>query len=188
MKVIICHILYTLYWIIIHSDKEIKSCNDQYNTNNNFVDIFIINLALLQERTNSNVYDHNGLNLHYKLDNEFDLVFVVAYQKILQLSYVDKFLNDIHLEFRDKYKNDLADGRYLKEFNFQDSFNVILQSAEDWSKTQLKLPKQMRTFDESVKSKKTVASMIEKKSNEKPKEIKKKEVVFAEGNKISLCI
>lgn len=140
-------------------------------------------IVWLQERTNYSVYDVNGLNLHYKLDNEFDLVFVVAYQKILQLSYVDKFLNDIHLEFRDKYKNDLADGQYIGGFNFQESFNTVLKSAEEWGKSQLKIPKHMRTFDESIKSKKTVASMIEKKSNEKQpiKEVKKKEVVFAEG-------
>jgi len=54
------------------------------------------------------------LTLKYKLDNEFELVFVVAYQKILQLSYVDKFLNDIHLEFRDRYKTDLQEGLYFQ--------------------------------------------------------------------------
>lgn len=128
------------------------------------------------------MYDHKGLNLHYKLDNEFDLVFVIAYQKILQLSYVDKFLNDIHLEFRDKYKNDLSNGTYFGGFDFQENFNSVLRASEEWGKTQLKIPKQMRTFDESVKSKKTVASMIEKKTDEKPtKEVKKKEVAFAQG-------
>ena len=128
------------------------------------------------------MFDHNGLNLHYKLDNEFDLVFVVAYQKILQLSYVDKFLNDVHLEFRDKYKNDLSSGRYFREFEFNDSFQSVLRSAEKWGKSQAKVPKPMRTFDESTKSKKTVASMIERKGEEKPvKDIKKKEVVFTEG-------
>jgi len=40
-----------------------------------------------------------------------------------------------------------------------------LASAEAWSKQQSLAPKQMRTFDESVKSKKTVASMIEKKAD-----------------------
>lgn len=135
----------------------------------------------MQERTGINTFDHNGLSLQYKLDNEFDLVFVVAYQKILQLSYVDKFLNDIHLEFRDKYKNELTDGKYFIDFNFIDSYNATLQSAEQWSKVQAKLPKQMRTFEESVKSKKTVASMIEKKGEEKPvKATKKKEVNFAD--------
>lgn len=136
---------------------------------------------IFQERTGNNVFDHNGLTLQYKLDNEFDLVFVVAYQKILQLSYVDKFLNDIHLEFRDKYKNDLSDGRYFQEFDFVDRYNSTLQSAEEWSNQQAKAPKQMRTFDESVKSKKTVASMIERKGEEKnnKQQQKKKEVNFA---------
>ncbi|KAI4464108.1 signal recognition particle receptor subunit alpha [Holotrichia oblita] len=134
----------------------------------------LITNVILQERTGNNVYDHKGLNLHYKLDNEFDLVFVIAYQKILQLSYVDKFLNDIHLEFRDKYKNDLSNGSYFGGFDFQESFNSVLRASEEWGKTQLKIPKQMRTFDESGKSKKTVASMIEKKSNDKPKMSHKK--------------
>lgn len=38
---------------------------------------------------------------------------MIAFQKILQLSYVDKFLDDIQLEFRDKYKNDLARKNYF---------------------------------------------------------------------------
>ncbi|KAG5875102.1 hypothetical protein JTB14_020235 [Gonioctena quinquepunctata] len=126
----------------------------------------LIRNVILQERTNVSTFDHNGLLLQYKLDNEFDLVFVVAYQKILQLSYIDKFLNDIHLEFRDKYKNELAD-------------------AEQWAKAQAKHPKQMKSFEDSFKSKKTVASMIERKGEEKPAKIpKKKEVNFAEEEKI----
>jgi len=69
---------------------------------------------LLQERTSSNNnYEQDSLSLKYRLDNEFDLVFVIAFQKILQLSYVDKFLDDIQLEFRDKYKNDLARKNYF---------------------------------------------------------------------------
>ncbi|XP_068906057.1 signal recognition particle receptor subunit alpha homolog [Tenebrio molitor] len=143
----------------------------------------LIRNVILQERSGVHNYDHEGLTLQYKLDNEFDLVFVVAYQKILQLSYVDKFLNDVHLEFRDKYKNDLSDGRYFQEFDFVDSFNATLQSAEQWAKAQAKAPKPMRTFDQSNKSKKTVASMIERKGEEK-KPNKKKEVNFIEEPKV----
>lgn len=114
------------------------------------------------------------MSLQYKLDNEFDLVFVVAYQKILQLSYVDKFLNDIHLEFRDKYKNELSDGKFYQNFNFLDTYNATLRDAEKWSQLQAKQPKQMRTFEESLKSKKTVASMIERKGEDKnAKNVKK---------------
>lgn len=128
--------------------------------------------------------------MQYKLDNEFDLVFVVAYQRILQLSYVDKFLNDVHLEFRDKYKNDLSDGKYFQVFDFMKSYENILKVCEQWGKTQSKIPKHMKTFDESVKSKKTVASMIEKKGDDKKeKPVKKKEVNFVEKGifKTRLC-
>lgn len=110
----------------------------------------------------------------------------MAYQKILQLSYVDKFLNDVHLEFRDKYKNELAEGSQFRQYDFMKSYERILKLSEEWSKTQAKLPKQMRTFDESFKSKKTVASMIEKKGDDKKeKQPKKKEVNFVEKGILS---
>ncbi|XP_066154412.1 signal recognition particle receptor subunit alpha homolog [Euwallacea fornicatus] len=142
----------------------------------------LIQSVILQERPTS-TFEANGLLLQYKLDNEFDLVFVVAYQKILQLSYVDKFLNDVHLEFRDKYKNELSNKRFFQEFQFSDSFNAALQKAVEWGKIQSKIPKQMRTFDESGKSKKTISSMIERKGEEKSaKRDKKKEVNFAKEN------
>jgi hypothetical protein len=37
------------------------------------------------------------LALKYKLDNEFELVFVVAYQKMLPLLYLDKLLDELQL-------------------------------------------------------------------------------------------
>lgn len=115
------------------------------------------------------MYDHDGLSLQYKLDNEFELVFVVAFQKILQLAYVDKFLSDVHLEFRDKYKNDLrVDSRNYGEFDFSADFRRILERAEKWGRQQATMPKQMRSYEDSAKSKKTVASMIERKGEEKP--------------------
>lgn len=70
------------------------------------------------------------------MDNEFELILVVAYQKILQLGYVDKFLSDIHLEFRDKYKNELNSGsnRNFHQYDFIGEFHRILEAAETWSK------------------------------------------------------
>ncbi|XP_073980947.1 signal recognition particle receptor alpha isoform X1 [Rhodnius prolixus] len=137
----------------------------------------LIKSVILQERSGSNSFDHNSLTLKYKLDNEFELVFVVAYQKILQLSYVDKFLDDIHLEFRDKYKDDLQNRRHFLDFNFQGKFKSVLRECEEWGKTQALIPKQMRTFEESFKSKKTVASMIERKGEEKNEKKKPAKVV-----------
>ncbi|CAH0686411.1 unnamed protein product [Spodoptera exigua] len=129
----------------------------------------LIRSVILQERSGNNTFSHNALSLQYKLDNEFELVFVVAYQRILQLSYVDKFLNDVHLEFRDKYKNELQGGHHIMDFDFKSSFEKVLRDCEKWAKSQAKIPKQMRTFEDSQKSKKTVASMIERRGEDKGK-------------------
>jgi len=137
----------------------------------------LIRSVILQERTGNNTFNHENLTLQYKLDNEFELVFVVAYQKILQLSYIDKFLNDIHLEFRDKYKDDLTHGRIFQNFDFGGTFKQVLKLNESQGRKEAHAPKQMKTFDESAKSKKTVASMIENKKDTKVKETKKEEPV-----------
>ena len=133
----------------------------------------------MQERTGNYTYEHDSLLLQYKLDNEFELIFVVAYQKILQLSYVDKLLNDIHLEFRDRFKNELQNSQWFLDYNFKSSYDNILAAAEKWAKAQAKIPKQMRSFDESLKSKKTVASMIERKDD---KENKKQGILHKFGS------
>ncbi|CRL07276.1 CLUMA_CG020255, isoform A [Clunio marinus] len=145
----------------------------------------LIRNVLMQERTGSNSYDHNHLTLQYKLDNEFELVFVVAFQKILQLAYIDKFLSDIHLEFRDKYKNDLRkQGREFNNFDFLENFTRLLKEAEAWGREQATIPRQMRTFEQSNKSKKTVASMIERKGDTSQFQ-NKKSVKIVETQKVS---
>lgn len=127
----------------------------------------LISNVILQERTGNNCFEHNSLILKYKLDNEFELVFVVAYQKILQLAYIDKFLDDIQLEFRDKYKNELGRSWNLQSFDFQRNFKAVLKAAEEWGKIQECIVKPMRTYQESAKSKKSVQSMIQRKDDNK---------------------
>lgn len=62
----------------------------------------------LQERGALGHYEKNGRTLKFKLDNEFDLVFVVVYQSIVKLQYVDRLLTQTQLEFRERYKDSLA--------------------------------------------------------------------------------
>ncbi|KAL5277887.1 SRPR family protein [Megaselia abdita] len=134
----------------------------------------LIRNVILQERSGSKTYEQNELALQYKMDNELDIIMVVAFQKILKLSYLDKFLSDIHLAFRDRYKNEVMDGSLvsrigsLDQDTFKKLYEGILKSAEKWGREQTKLPKQMKSFEDSMKSKKTVASMIESKSGSKP--------------------
>lgn len=106
----------------------------------------------------------------------------MAFQKILQLAYIDKFLSDVHLEFRDKYKNELtAQGREFGNFSFGENFQRLLKEAEAWGREQATIPRQMRTFEQSSKSKKTVASMIERKGDPAPN---KKSVKIVEAQKV----
>merc|ERR1711976_21245 len=129
----------------------------------------LIKSVIPQERGGNDSFNHEALTLKYKLDNEFELIFVVAYQKILQLSYIDKFLNDIQIEFRNKYKEDLQVGKISRNFNdFESDFQRILRDTESAFKQEAKAPRAMRSFGESHKSKKTVSSMIENRKDEKP--------------------
>ncbi|XP_021443912.2 signal recognition particle receptor subunit alpha [Oncorhynchus mykiss] len=132
----------------------------------------LIRSVILQERSGNNSYTHDALSLKYKLDNEFELVFVVGFQKILTLTYVDKFIDDVQLHFRDRYKNELEQkgARTLLSscFAFEDDFKMLLCEAEESSKA--RGPTSMRSFNASLKSQKTVKSMIETKGGDKGKE------------------
>lgn len=133
----------------------------------------LIKSVILQERGGTNTYNHGSLTLKFKLDNEFELIFVVAYQKILQLSYVDKFLTDLQMEFRNRYKDDLQQGKISRNFDFDDTFHHVLKMCEQSSREEAKSKKKMKSFEQSDKSKKTVASMIENKTEDSVKGKKK---------------
>jgi len=125
----------------------------------------LIKSVILQERVHQDLFNYENLSLKFKLDNEFELVFVVGYQKILQLSYVDKFLSDIQKEFRERYKVDLLHGKFLSGFpDFEDIFKTKLKIVEDEAR-KLKNVSRMRTFVESDKSQKTISSMVSKKGD-----------------------
>ncbi|CAM4612001.1 signal recognition particle receptor subunit alpha [Lepidochelys kempii] len=131
----------------------------------------LIRSVLLQERGGNSSFNHEALTLKYKLDNQFELVFVVGFQKILTLTYVDKLIDDVHKEFRDKYRNEFQQkgtlGILNGTFDFKEDFLHLLREAEESSK--IRAPTAMKTFEQSVKSQKTVKSMIETRG-EKPKE------------------
>ncbi|ESO03981.1 hypothetical protein HELRODRAFT_79619 [Helobdella robusta] len=128
----------------------------------------LIKSVILQERGGLGSFTHESLSMKYKLDNEFELVFVIGYQNFLQLSYVDKFLNDIQMEFRNRYKDELHKNLLCLNLDgFTDLFHQKLKACEKSAQTEKTRFVVMKTFDESVKSQKTVASMIEKKKDDK---------------------
>ena len=80
-------------------------------------------------------------------------MFVVAFQKILQLSYIDRLLEQSHLAFRDRYKNELSLGTFNATFDFSDAFAVIHGQLEEELRVQKMQPKVMRSFGQTAKGK-----------------------------------
>jgi len=114
----------------------------------------LIKSVILQERSGSGSFNHGQLAIQYKLDNEFELVFVVGYQNILQLSYIDKLLTDIQLEFRDRYKNKLLGDDFFSEYEFKEKFVEILMENETLSRNK---KREMKSFENSTKAKKIIS-------------------------------
>ncbi|XP_066978787.1 signal recognition particle receptor subunit alpha isoform X1 [Macrobrachium rosenbergii] len=155
-------------WYFQDAAQQLKTSIDAINA--------LIRNVVLQERGGSGIYSHGSLAIKEQLDNEFDLLFVAVYQKILQLSYVDKFLSDIQREFRERYRDELRHGLYYQSFDFSSEYERILRQAEETSRMVKLEVKKPRSFEESAKSKKTVSSMIEKRGGDQPrKPLKKKE-------------
>ena len=125
----------------------------------------LIKSVILQERGVTSAWNHNTLSLQYKLDNEFELVFVVAYQNILKLTYIDKFLSEIQLRFRDKYKRQIENKQFGFDFSdFQEDFNELLKECETEAKLAVRDSQKPKAYNESAKSSKTMSSMMEKKT------------------------
>lgn len=124
----------------------------------------------LQERSTGNKYfEQENLALQFKLDNELDLVFAVVFQKVIQLTYVDTFLADLQQAFKRKFGDSLLTSaqKLSANYEFDKEFRATLSHAEKSAKSSNKASKPMRSFEESLKSKKTVASMIEDKDAKK---------------------
>lgn len=186
----------------------------------------LVRHVFLEERTGQ--YQTSQLQIKCLMDNEFELVFVVGYQKFLQLCYVDKFLDKIQSAFRNKYSDfdlkrilNVAFNKHsskllgLRNKPIEESFQetssklsmkqkrldfcdlsidegiCVLDIAEEFSSIYSECVKSaaprkvdiMRTFQDSSKSKKTIASMIESKPAAEPRPAKKNKKEPSEPSK-----
>jgi len=135
----------------------------------------LIKSVLLQERAvKKNYWESGQLALRYKMDNEFELVFVLAYQKMLSLHYLDKLLDEIQLRFRDMFKEKLQAGNFLEDFSgFSTEFTRTLKLVEEEAKLEKLAQQKPKKFEESAKSQKSIKSMIVSDKNESKSDSKK---------------
>ncbi|CAJ0935150.1 unnamed protein product, partial [Mesorhabditis belari] len=126
----------------------------------------LIRDVLMQERGDVNQFKHNNMTIKFHMDNEFELVFMVVYQSIIQLSYADKLLTEVNKRFRDLYKNVLDNKQmmYLHGMNsfmhFTEEFEGIHNQCMRQSLNEAEVVRKPKTFQESHKSQKTVESLI----------------------------
>ncbi len=80
----------------------------------------------------------------------------VGFQKILTLTYVDKFIDDVQMYFRDRYKNELEQRGALKfllnNFEFGDDFHRLLRWARPffWINKYKCLSKKDKRLDQNI--------------------------------------
>jgi len=147
----------------------------------------LIKSVLLQERAvKKNYWESGQLALRYRMDNEFELVFVIAYQKMLPLLYLDKLLDEIQLRFRDMFQENLKAGKFFEDYSgFDPEFARTLRLVEEESRMEKLTQHKPRKFEQSEKSQKSIKSMIvtdknETKNENKSKKEQKKAVKIAD--------
>ncbi|CAJ0585910.1 unnamed protein product, partial [Mesorhabditis spiculigera] len=159
-----------LYWHHAESDKLYEE-----SINKLIMDV------LAQERANINHFKHNDMVLKFRMDNEYDLLFIVIHHSIIQLAYADKLLADINASFCRNYEEFLSHKENIflsgpEAFeDFTKQFQKLYKSNREESEKEAQVVRKPMSYQESYKSKKTVESMIisrpgeEKKKPEPPK-------------------
>ncbi|CAG8724777.1 619_t:CDS:2, partial [Acaulospora morrowiae] len=117
----------------------------------------LIKDVLIEERGGTHSYNKDSYDLRWIFANELDLIFVVAYQKILQLTYIDELLVTIKKLFCDKFANLIRDTTRSHKYTFDDDFDSILRSIEEKdAREQQNKRKKPREFEETKKFRETV--------------------------------
>lgn len=109
----------------------------------------LIREALIEERSSSSSgrsgqvskWDRDGYSLLWTLANELELVFVVAYQRILQLTYVEELLEAVKRTFLAAYQGtvraivDSTKGKDLGSLGLSPTqLRRLLGGREGWAK------------------------------------------------------
>eukprot|EP00397_Hematodinium_sp_SG-2012_P017667 GEMP01018076.1.p1 GENE.GEMP01018076.1~~GEMP01018076.1.p1 ORF type:complete len:588 (+),score=166.88 GEMP01018076.1:26-1789(+) len=109
----------------------------------------LIKNALIEERVAETFTSFDPYNVKWYLRNDLGLFFVVIYQGILQMTYLDQLLSAVAHDFVGLLDTtvSLLD---LQPHNYDARFKTMLQKV-DKAAREIKRPAQMRTFEETKK-------------------------------------
>eukprot|EP00800_Vazella_pourtalesii_P006899 TRINITY_DN19084_c0_g1_i1.p1 TRINITY_DN19084_c0_g1~~TRINITY_DN19084_c0_g1_i1.p1 ORF type:complete len:616 (+),score=175.32 TRINITY_DN19084_c0_g1_i1:88-1935(+) len=122
----------------------------------------LINQVLLLERFHLATFSLGQLLLEFKLDNKFQLIFVVAYQKIAKLMEIDKLIDTLFSEFRNLFSERLKTSGYFDASVFDTIFKPILKAYEVDNSISISSGRTMKRFTESKKFSKMSETQREK--------------------------
>ncbi|KAI9208885.1 SRP54-type protein [Polychytrium aggregatum] len=90
----------------------------------------LVKEVLVEERGHTSSFIKDSYELKWLLRNDLNLIFVVVYQKILHLSYIDDLLDKTAQVFCERYLNEIKDASAIHEYPFEDEFETILGHVE----------------------------------------------------------
>ncbi|KAJ3109138.1 hypothetical protein HDU96_007301 [Phlyctochytrium bullatum] len=120
------------------------------------VDALITDI-LVEERAGIEHYDTDCYRVQWTFANDLGLIFVVVYQKILQLTYIDELLELMKTSFVQMFAETVKATDQLQAYDFDEAFDIILTGLEDKA-LQEKKPKAPRKFQDSKKFANTLES------------------------------
>jgi signal recognition particle receptor subunit alpha len=113
----------------------------------------LIQTVLIEDRSAEKSYTSGESKMQWTVENARDLVFVVVYQKILTLAYMDSLLESVKEEFCRLFGKQVRAG---KGVDFGDHFERLLQEAEFQSFKSVSKPTRQKQFSETSKAKKMI--------------------------------
>ncbi|KAG7396476.1 hypothetical protein PHYBOEH_002242 [Phytophthora boehmeriae] len=109
----------------------------------------LINRVLMEDRAGEKKFIDDAYAMQWVFENKLDLVFVVVYQKILQLLYIEELLEIVKKDFIAMFPQQIANKTPVK---YEDKFTKILKTTElKFAEKQTR--KGPRAFNSSKKAK-----------------------------------
>jgi len=121
----------------------------------------LIKEVLLEERVGETSAKVDSYSLKWKLLNEMDTFFVVVYQGILQMAYLESLLAMATKEFFKQFSDSFGNGLTLKRVDFDATFLEVRKKA-DREQMEARKPKGMKSFGETKKGQEVLKSREEK--------------------------
>ena len=138
------------------------------------VNILIKNV-ILEEKTSMNQFVYQNYIFKWRLENQSGLIFAVIYQEVLQLMFVDDFMEMLRDDYMQKAypKVAIRDGLFAELPDYDEGANVVMKRWQEY-KEKSDQTSQMRTFGDTKRGQKIVEEQKKRDDADKKALAKKK--------------